>query len=437
MYDIIIIGAGLAGLHCALQILKAKPSTKLAILEKYGYCGGRVVTFRKKLQSGKKLQWEIGAGRINESHKRTIDLISQHGLHIKPIPSYQEFRQAKNNFIPESSGFLGYASFFLDAAKYLKSDIIRKFTIMELAKKIMGSRAAEEMFNRFPYWAEPNLMRADLAITTLQGVVGKDEKFYVCQEGLGTLADIMADKILSLGGNIFLKTEVLNIEHIDSNDNKESYDIVYCTRNSKDSNPVSLKISSRKTVLALHADALKKIPALQEAKFLNYLKMTPLLRIYAVFPTYRGKSWFSNIPRTICPAKDNPIRFFIPINPSEGTVMISYTEGPSAEYWMKMLDSNNSATQKLEEEIMRAVRKLFPEISKIPNPYFLKAHPWWGGCTYWTPGEYDLNEMIEASVHPMPKILPTTYVCGESTSPCQTWIEGALESAEMVIKHLV
>lgn len=433
MYDVIIVGAGLAGLHTALQILKKLPATKLAILEKYNYVGGRVVTFRKTLVSGKNLQWEIGAGRISGTHERTKKLLKEYDLHLIPISPYQEFRQVKNGFRPEPLKFLKHANLFLEAAKHLKPEILANNTIFSLATKILGgSSQANEIFDRFPYWAEPNLMRADLAIQSLQGVVGHDNNFYVCKEGLGELANRMAEDVRRRGGKIFLKTEVLDVTHDQSSD---EYDVVSCIRKAKDQPDVSLKISAKKTVMALHVDALQKIPALTKAPFLKHLKMSPLIRIYAVFPTRKGISWFSGIPKTVCSASENPIRFFIPVNPAAGIVMISYTEGPQAEYWIKMLDSKNSATPQLQNALMTAVRKLFPEIPKIPEPILIKTHPWYGGCSYWIPGNYDVSKAIEDSINPLPKTLPTTYVCGESTSPCQTWIEGALESADLLLSR--
>ena len=56
-FDIVIVGAGLAGLYCGIQL--AKKGKSVCILEKYNYTGGRVVTYHK---GG--LSWEIGAGRI-------------------------------------------------------------------------------------------------------------------------------------------------------------------------------------------------------------------------------------------------------------------------------------------------------------------------------------------------------------------------------------
>ena len=39
VYDYIIVGAGIAGLYTGLKLLKARPSKKILILEKYDYNG--------------------------------------------------------------------------------------------------------------------------------------------------------------------------------------------------------------------------------------------------------------------------------------------------------------------------------------------------------------------------------------------------------------
>jgi phytoene dehydrogenase-like protein len=54
-YDVIIVGAGIAGLRVGLQLLRHKVSC--CILEKYNYTGGRVVTFQTKLPKVGEVQW--------------------------------------------------------------------------------------------------------------------------------------------------------------------------------------------------------------------------------------------------------------------------------------------------------------------------------------------------------------------------------------------
>jgi hypothetical protein len=99
--------------------------------------------------------------------------------------------------------------------------------------------------------------------------------------------------------------------------------------------------------------------------------------------------------------------------------MISYSEGPDAQHWIEKMETHGEAAVK--SEVMIHIRKAFPEYGPIPDPIFFKIHPWNDGCTYWLPGSYDPYEVSEESLHPLPKILPTTFICGESTSTRQAW----------------
>jgi len=159
--------------------------------------------------------------------------------------------------------------------------------------------------------------------------------------------------------------------------------------------------------------------------------MKPLLRTYGIFPTINGKPWFHGVKTTVT---DSPLRFIIPINPKQGTLMTSYTDAEDTREYMKLLDKSPAA---LEKRIMRDTRELFPELD-IPNPLFFKAHPWYDGCTYWTPGNYDPQEESDTVMHPMPHRFQGLYICGESFSMRQAWMEGALEHAEaMLTKYLL
>jgi protoporphyrinogen oxidase len=41
------VGAGIAGLRVGIDVMKKHPKLRCCILEKYGYNGGRVVTYHK------------------------------------------------------------------------------------------------------------------------------------------------------------------------------------------------------------------------------------------------------------------------------------------------------------------------------------------------------------------------------------------------------
>jgi hypothetical protein len=181
-----------------------------------------------------------------------------------------------------------------------------------------------------------------------------------------------------------------------------------------------------KVICALHRDAYKEIPFFKSWKTLDLLKMEPLVRTYAVFPTEKGTSWFADLPKV---TSAGPVRFFIPMNPSCGTVMLSYTDGKDARNILHLLDKKGE--EATGEFLTEQVRKIFPE-KTIPDPLFFKSHPWTSGCTYWLPGDYDPYEESKKALKPFPSL--NVFCCGESFSIRQAWMEGALEHAELLLK---
>ena len=149
---------------------------------------------------------------------------------------------------------------------------------------------------------------------------------------------------------------------------------------------------------------------------MKQLAMSPLIRIYAVYPRVDGRVWFAGLKKTVT---QNPLRYIIPINEEKGLIIISYTDGDDTNYWR-----NKDGTE-LEEAIQSNIHKVFPSLD-IPKPVFLKKHDWIAGCTYWLPGDYDVPTASQMAHNPSPNV----YVCGESVSQNQAWLEGALESVE-------
>ena len=107
--------------------------------------------------------------------------------------------------------------------------------------------------------------------------------------------------------------------------------------------------------------------------------------------------------------------------------MISYTDSQDTEFWNRIKDK-----EERQKEVMKHIRRLFPE-KDIPEPDYWSHQYWADGCSYWLPspkGPKDAHEAQHAVHYPYPSEMPNMYVCGESWSCCQAWIEGALRSAE-------
>jgi hypothetical protein len=121
------------------------------------------------------------------------------------------------------------------------------------------------------------------------------------------------------------------------------------------------------------------------------------------------------------------------MNPKKGTIMISYTDGKDAEYWMKKLKLGK---MKVQNEVMQEIRKLFPALN-IPEPILFKIYPWADGCSYWTPGDYDFNAVSKASVRPLSKEMPGVYMCNESWAYNQSWVVCSIDQARHAFNAMV
>ena len=389
-YDYLIVGAGIAGLHCALRISKAFPKAKIAITEMYSYTGGRIFTFK-----GRGVQWEAGAGRIHGSHRMIVKYIKEYNLTLLPIQGEAQWvsKSQEEDIWPSISQTL------VTALTTLDPQVLATHTIEDLVFN-------QPLLHRFPYKAEVSTLRADLAIKSFQKEMGSDKSFYVVKEGLSELTDKIKNT-LEKRGVVFLY-----------NNRLISVDPLYFEITNKHSKYRTLRAG--KTILAIHCDALRGIKPFSNLPILKHLTMKPLLRTYGVFKQP------ITIPKTIT---DSRLRYIIPVG--KNTLMTSYTDAEDTAVWKRISKGGDRA---LCHAIMGDLKALFPEIGE---PTFFKSHYWQHGCSYWLPGLYDPKEESEKVMCPMPMRIPNVYVCGESYSLKQAWIEGALEHAEDMLQKYI
>jgi hypothetical protein len=389
-YDYLIVGAGIAGLHCALRISKAFPKAKIVITEMYSYTGGRIFTFK-----GKGHQWEAGAGRIHSSHAMTLKYIKDNGLTVLPIEGKAQWMSkghVEEDIWPSISKLITTSLSTLDP-KALATNTIKDLVF------------DEHLLHRFPYQAEVSTLRADLAIKSFEREMGS-ESFYVVKEGLSELTDRMKATLEKRGVKFFYNHRLVSV------------DPFYFEITNQHSKYVTIRAT--KAILAVHCDALRGISPFSNLPVLKHLAMKPLLRTYGVFKEPL------TIPRTIT---DSRLRYIIPVG--KNTLMTSYTDAEDTAVWKKISKSGDRA---LCHAIMADLKGLFPEIG---SPIFFKSHYWKHGCSYWLPGLYDPKEESEKVMCPMPMRIPNIYVCGESYSLKQAWIEGALEHAEHMLQKYI
>jgi monoamine oxidase len=377
------------------------------LLEKEKHTGGRVATY---YSSDHKIQWEMGAGRISTKHTKTLALLKKYGLHTIPISS-------ESDWMPHSSKratpnpFTELCAIYLDPLKALDPRVLATHTIEQLLKKTVGPTHARRVLALFPYHAETHTLRADLALRSFDEEMGHHD-FVVCKEGLSALTSAMAAEFLERGGEIHHGITITGV-------NKKGHRMVVNVEHNHDTQKYKGMYEGTAVVLTMPCDVLKKI-TMPVLPVLKHLAMEPLVRIYAIFPLQNGKAWF---PQTKI-VTDGPLRYIIPMNPKQGTIMISYMEGPDTDKWFHL------PKEKLTKELMKEVRRLFPHLT-IPDPIMVKRYPWAQGCSYWLPGDYDVEEESRASLQPDPRI--PLFLAGESFAVKQCWMESALHQADELL----
>jgi monoamine oxidase len=403
-YDVIIIGSGVAGLYLATEMLR-KRKQRIVIIEKYKEIGGRAYTFKRTLD-GKELQWEAGGARISENHTRIRELMQRYKLKWVPIsgePKYIEGHGAEK----EPDYFDKGIPIFLEPLLALPPERLATSTIRQLVTAIHGPSKAEEYLMRFPYRAEIDTMRADLALYLCTHEFRSKESYGICGEGVSAIIDGLRKEFEKKGGALLVEHTCMKVEQ----DTKKGPVKVTCM---KDKEPVVLE--GKHCVLAVPVDALKTISPFEKWEGAKHLVVKPLLRFYGVFP---DSSWAKE--RIVTATK---IRYMIPGNPAVGSVQMSYTDSQDAEAWKEKLDQVGE--KKVGEEILGELRRLIQPT--IPPPTFVKAHYWSDGATYWLPGSYDPAEKSKEAYRPL-AAMPSVHLCGESFSMRQGWMEGAAEHA--------
>ena len=440
MYDIIVIGGGIAGLYTTYKIHKKSPQTKVLLVEKENRLGGRIFTFANKYMTV-----EAGAGRISGSHQLIMNLIGELGLTKKLIKNSGSVVYRPANFQGEIESSVGDAPHkqqpILDnmiditlgpktlpnagliltlvaVSKTYSKQYLQNHTLTQFAERVLTKEQVEFIKGSFGYYSELVIMNAYDAIKLLNAL-GPSNTFYSMKGGLEQMIDKM---ILSMKKNsnihILLSKEVSKIVYREPGSPLNYFFDVYI--NNK-------KYECQQCICALPKQALLKLAIFKPIRsLLNKVECGTLCRIYSQFDpdTTTGKVWFHELEKF---TTNNDLRMVIPYNSKEGVIMISYSDNIFADNWLKLYEKKGvrAVNTKLREDILESVGKW------IPLPKHTEVFYWDCGVGYWAVGS-DSHKVAEKMIQPY-KDMPL-FVCGENYSENgQQWIEGALETANSVI----
>merc|ERR1712166_791241 len=409
IYDIIIVGGGMAGLYTQYKLLRKYKNKEILLIERDNRLGGRVYTHKVTVK-GIKHSMEAGAGRFNDNHKYLKKLINELGLskQIFKIPSKVNHIVTKSKWKKnELSKYSPYDFLDIIIKKNKLTKEMKKMSFSEWLNNNIDHNIVDYLKAMYPYkdifktnaYDALNLYRIDLNISN---------NFYVLGGGLSQLVNGLSKRIKSTGGVIKLNTELKSIDDL------EEYYIVKTNK---------CNYFCKNIVLTGQRPDLLKIKYLNNLRpLINSVRNAPLCRFYFIFDTKKC-SWFKNIKKTIT---DSKLSYFIPIN--SGLLMISYVDEHNAKYLKKM---EMESKPKLVNYLLNECEKMFG-IKKIPKPIWTKSFYWENGVGNWKVGVD--SKLIEKKIS-KPMRNENIFICGENySSESQCWIEGSLKTAENVLK---
>jgi len=429
IYDIIILGGGIAGIYTTYKLLQKHKNKNFSILllESSKNFGGRVYTGKYGL--------EAGAGRFSNKHVHLMKLIKELGLEnkIKKSSASAEYFPVKKEEIPKTSVFSSVLEWYtgssvnhlqeliatvIIASKLERKEYLQSVSFINYAKTILTKEETDYILDSFGYYSELVIMNAYDTLQLIQNLDPKNH-FYTLEGGLSQIIERMIHIIRNKKGNI-LKTnhKVIEIkkEKIKFLDVIPLFSIE--TENGK-------TFYSEKIIAALPKQALEKIRIFYPLKSdLKKIHCAPLCRIYSKF---KNGKWFENLPKL---TTNNNLRMIIPIDTEKGTIMISYTDNKFADYWNELY--KKKGLEKVNEKIAELVKES-TQID-IPKPVDTMIYYWSCGVGYWGVGA-DSEKISQKMTKPFDT--DELYICGEHYSERnQQWIEGALDTSISVLKKI-
>jgi hypothetical protein len=435
IYDIIIIGAGIAGLYTAYLIRKTRPNLKVLILEKNEKrIGGRMGT---ELFYGSNVSMGAGIGRFKKD-KLLMSLLNE-----LDVP-YKKFETNTGESL-DLQGKCNVKKLFLMIKKTYneqrKKGIIIHKTFKEFAKPLLGESGYINFLACSGYTDYENSDIYDVLYN--YGFEDNYDNF----TGVGIPWNLLLSKLVEKIKPIKIKKNNLVYNFYKNEDDNFIVESrvtkktkgVKSAKDEKVEKDVTfvtfVKYISKKIVFAANKDVL--YPLIKNNKnsiyeqLFNQIQGQPFLRIYGKF----SKSSIPILKKYITSPTmvvKGPLHKVISINPDNGVYMIVYTDNKSANYLYPYI-KNNKKNRKF-------LCTLFEETFSIPKKS-LELNDivsfWWPvGTHYYLPLTRPYKnriDFIKAAQNPEKGV----FVVGEMVALHQGWVEGALESVKNIEKNLL
>ncbi|MBJ9990686.1 flavin monoamine oxidase family protein [Paenibacillus sp. S28] len=442
---IVVIGAGMAGLVCTLELMKQGYNVRL--LEANSQPGGRIYTMRDHFADG--LFCELGAAFIGEHHFLTLSYAQQAGVQLinLPVPN-RSLSYIGGRLIIDSPAepalwpvpltaeerILGYAGML---EKYLTPGLNAtgnpflpgwptkqaiQLDSMTMEEYLRGQGASSGAIKLFEMGYMQMLGDGIRKVSALQRLLdlkmaGSERSSKTIVGGMDQLPKKLA---LTIGSNISYGCAVTHIEH----SNKE------VTIRFNHSGEV-FTISCDRVIVAIPSTVLRTIhfsPSLRKEKN-DVIQNQLSTSVTRTVIQSRTRFW-NNLSSFTTVNTDLKIGWLLDATFSQTTsrrgLICSYSSGESARELSRAGNFNSAVSE---------IKQVLPELSynyEGGTVFSWDHHPYSRGAYAW----YKPKQMI--------RMLPTLtaeegriYFAGDNTSLFPGWIEGAISSALRTVNQII
>lgn len=469
-FDLAVVGAGIAGTYVADAVFGARPDARIALFERTDRIGGRL---RSVHVPGVEHPIELGGMRFQSDHRHVLRVVADLGIGTRPFDMAQpedrlvlrghvaraddaatagagyDLAADERGLTPGAVLMLAFQRLVpntleLDEAGWRalkpvarhQDRLLADWPIGEALASVLSPAGHRYVTDAFGYDSGIRGQNAADAVPYFTGTGDPHATSRTPVDGMDAMPRALAARIERRGGEIHLNHELIAVE-------PSQGDQILQLRFANGSTT-----QARQVVLALTKPALASIasrsPFLAESRVQSMIESVEAW-MGGKFYLWYERAWWRDSDFTGHRATtDLPPRklFYFDDDPNGPAVLLgSYTDGNDLDPWLALSDGASDgepAPNAMVDALTGYLAAIHPG-AIVPAPLG-SAFMHWGADPHETAWHYWCArarswEVIPGMVKPDPD--HELYTCGEAYSTSQAWVEGALESASLVVDRLV